>query len=145
MKRKAFFHWLILIGVLLVVVGVVGIVLERQDNPKGGYYNNVKGHYPNIAGELGAPDGIYEAQITRVFNDSTVQMPLCPSYGGQLHGVWKFDNHIVTFQGYPIIRIGYFNPKFDFQTIETYECKWQTKWYHVTLENDIIVRVEEIK
>ena len=145
MKRKYFSLVLIPIGLSLIVAGIVGITLERQDNSTGQYYNHVDNHYPKIAGVTGAPDGTYEVLIMRVFNDSTVQMPLCPSYGGQLHGHWKFNNHIVVFEGYPIIRVGYFDPAFDFMIPETYECNWEDKWYHVTLENNIIVHAEEIE
>lgn len=134
---------LILLGALLVFIGI-GLALQSQDTLVGCYYNNVPRHYPNITGVLGAPDGTYEAQIIRVFNDSTVQMPLCKSSPGQLHGVWKFDNHIVVFKGYPLIRVGFFNPKFDFPVLETYEINWQIKMFRVTLRNNIIVHVEEV-
>ena len=145
MEYKIFFQSLIFIGVLLIVVGIIGMVLQRQEGSTFHYYNHANNHLPKIAGTIGAPDGTYDVLITRVHNDSTVRMPLCASYGGQLHGTWEYNNHIVVFEGYPIIRFGYFNPKFDFQTLETYECSWRDKWYHVTLKNNIIVEAEENK
>lgn len=110
---------LLLIGVLLIVLGISLMSSMEQASSINQYWNYVDNHYPKIAGAIGAPDGTYKVLITEVHNDSTVRMPLCPSYGGQLHGVWKFDNYTVVFE--------------------------RDKWYHVILKNDIIVQAEEMK
>lgn len=105
------------IGVSIIVLGTV-LLLDLDDQVVGStnqYWNHVENHYPQIAGKIGAPDGIYSAFTLEVHeDDSTVFFPLCPSYGGELHGHWKFNNHTVALE--------------------------KNEWYLITLKNNVIVQ-----
>lgn len=91
-----------------------------------------------------APNGEYEVLFcvfvdeNRVFNSTTVFFPLCPSYGGQLHGEFNVSKDLVLPRELKYREYKLFN-----ETQRILEG-----WILVTLENNIIVRardIEEIK
>lgn len=140
MKLSNSQHTLITVTLLLLVLMFAIAFFYLGYTPKNyfrivHYWNTVEGHYPHIDGTLGCLDGIYEAEVIRVYNDSTVGTPLCEHSYGQLHGVWQFDDTRVVWNGYPIL---------DYP-ITDYLITWQIKHYKVTVENNIIINAEEIK
>lgn len=101
---------------MVIAITLCGVVNLFLTSPTSQYYNDANGHFPRIAGTVGAPNGTYDVWVSEIHNDSTVAFPLCESYGGHLHGTWLYDSEAIVFE--------------------------ENMWYHVVLENNVIVSVE---
>ena len=106
------------IGIFCVLAILATLIInQRTSTQSKGYWHYVEGYFPRLSGGYGgAPDGTYTILITFINEtDGVVGSPYSESYGGQLHGYWRYAEELRLDEG----------------------------WYKVRLKDNIIVLAEE--
>lgn len=101
---------MLVVGLALICLGL-GLAIVKIAIQKQNFGCQQTGPDPQYWGR--APDGVYLVLFYEA-NSTPVFFPLCPSYGGQLHGEYEINPDLLPFHG----------------------------WAYVTLKNNVIVEIE---